>query len=83
MGTQSHAYFPFISHIPYYLEISLHLEILLPSKCRRIHLPTRPNNAALEISPHGKGSTAIFICAWAFYVHTTRLIIEAVYMRVR
>ena len=40
-----------------------------------------PINAALEISPHGKGSTAISICAQAFYVHTTRLVIEAVYTR--
>ena len=38
-------------------------------------------NAALEISPHGKGSTAISVCVRAFYVHTTRLIIEAVYVR--
>ena len=40
-----------------------------------------PINAALEISPHGKGSTAISVCARAFYVHTNRLIIEAVYAR--
>ena len=40
-----------------------------------------PINAALEISPHGKGSTTISVCARTFYVHTTRLIIEAVYTR--
>ena len=38
-----------------------------------------PINAALEILPHGKGLTAISVCAQAFYVHTTRLVIEAVY----
>ena len=38
-----------------------------------------PINAALEISPHGKGSTAISVCTRAFYVHTNRFIIEAVY----
>ena len=42
-----------------------------------------PINAALQISPHGKGSTAISVCAQAFYVHLTRLIINAVYARVR
>ena len=41
-----------------------------------------PINAALEISPHGKGSTAIYICARTFYMHTNRLIIEAVYTSV-
>ena len=30
-------------HIPYLLEISPHLEIPPPSKCRRIYLLTRPN----------------------------------------
>ena len=40
-----------------------------------------PINAALEISPRGKGSTAISVCARTFYVHTTRLIVEAVYVR--
>ena len=40
-----------------------------------------PINAALEISPHGKGSIEISVCAGTFYVHTTRLIIEAVYVR--
>ena len=40
-----------------------------------------PINAALEISPHGEGSTAISICTRTFYVHTTRLILEAVYAR--
>ena len=29
--------------LPYFLEISPHLEIRLPSKCHRIYLPTRPN----------------------------------------
>ena len=37
------------------------------------------SSAILEISPHGKGSPAIYICAHALYVHTNRLIIEAVY----
>ena len=41
-----------------------------------------PINVALEISPHGKGSLAIYVCAYALYVHTNRLIIEGVYMRV-
>ena len=40
-----------------------------------------PINTALEILLHGKGSTAISVCARTFYVHTTRLIIEAVYVR--
>ena len=66
------------SIIPYFLEISPHLEILPPSKCCHIYLPTRPN-AALEISPHGKGSTAIYIYACTFCMHTNRLIMEAVY----
>ena len=39
-----------------------------------------PINATLEISPHGKGSIEISVCAGTFYVHTTRLIIEAVYV---
>ena len=38
-----------------------------------------PINAALEISPHGKGLTAISVCARAFYLHTNRFIIEAMY----
>ena len=63
--------------ILYFLEISLHLEILPPLKCRRIYLPTHPN-ATIEISLHGKGSTAISVCACTFYVHTNRLIIETV-----
>ena len=40
-----------------------------------------PINAALEISPNGKGSTAISGCAHAFYLHTNRFVIEAVYAR--
>ena len=40
-----------------------------------------PINAALEISPHGKGSTGISLCAHAFYVPTNRLIVEVVYVR--
>ena len=38
-----------------------------------------PINAALETSLHGKGSPAIYVCTRPFYVHTNRLIIEAVY----
>ena len=38
-------------------------------------------NAALKLSPHGKESTAISVCTRAFYAHTNRLIIEAVYAR--
>ena len=69
------------SIIPYFLEILPHLEILPPSKCCHIYLLTRPN-AALEISPHGKGSTAIYIYACTFCMHTNRLIMEAVYRHV-
>ena len=38
-----------------------------------------PINAALEISRHGKGSTTIYVCERALYVHTGRFIIEAAY----
>ena len=34
------------------------------------HLSANSINATLEISPHGKGSTAISVCARTFYVHT-------------
>ena len=73
-----------VRELPYFLEISTHLKIPPPSKCRRSICQLIPINTALEILQHGKGSTAISICARAFYVHTTRLI-EAVYicMRVR
>ena len=64
--------------LPYFLEISPHLEILPPSKCCRIFLPTHPINAATEILAHGKGLT--FICV-STHVHTNRLIIEAGYVR--
>ena len=33
-----------------------------------------PINTALKISPHGKGSPAIYICVLALYVHTYKLI---------
>ena len=41
-----------------------------------------PMNATLEISPHGTGSTTIYVCAHTLYMyaHTNRLIIEAVYV---
>ena len=45
-------------------------------------LTTIPINAALEISPHGKGSTALYVYTHTSYVHTNRLIIEPVYTRV-
>ena len=66
-----------VNGLLYFLEISLHLEILPHSKCRCIFLPTHPINATIEILPHGKGSTAMYVCA---YVHTNRLIIETAYV---
>ena len=64
-------------HTPYFLKIWPHLEILLPSKCRRMFLQTHPNERALEISPHGKGSPAIYVCARALYAHTNMLAVYA------
>ena len=34
------------------------------------------------MSPHGTGSTTIYVCARALYVRTNRLIIEAMYIHV-
>ena len=39
-------------HIPYFLEISPHLELSPPSKSRRVVLTLNALNAALEFSPH-------------------------------
>ena len=52
-----------VNGLPYFLKIFPHLEILPPSKCCLIFLPTYPINAAIEILLHGKGSTAIHVCA--------------------
>ena len=58
-------------HVPYFLEISPHLKILLPSKCHRMFLPTRPNKCCpRDLAPlHVKG--------WwqhmSVYAHYTRL----------
>ena len=41
-----------------------------------------PINTALEISLHGTGSRTIHVSACALEMHTTRLIIEAVYAHV-
>ena len=49
--------------------------------CSILHSQLIPINAALEILPHGTGSTTIYACAHALYVHTNRLITEAVYVR--
>ena len=38
--------------IPYFLEISPHLELSPPSKSRRVILTLNALNAALEFSPH-------------------------------
>ena len=74
----------------YYL--FLHIIYRISSKSRRTSKSRCPRNvtasicqlvpikAALEISPHGLESTAVSVCACAFYVHTNRLIIEAVYI---
>ena len=66
-----------VNELPYFLKISPHLEILPPSICRCIFLPTYSINTAIEILSHGKGSTAIYVCAC---MHTNRLIIEAAYV---
>ena len=47
-------------YIPYFLEIPPPLKCI----CQLV-----PINATLEISPHGKGSTAISVCARTFYVY--------------
>ena len=43
---------PALSGIPYFLEISPHLELSPPSKSRRVILTLNALNAALEFSPH-------------------------------
>ena len=47
-----------------------HLEIPLPLKCHCMFLPIPVLNAALEMSPHGKGSVAIYICTNALHMYT-------------
>ena len=62
--------------------ISRHLEILPPLKSRRMFFcQLIPINYDLEISPHGKGSTAMYACAHALYFQTDNnmLIIGTVY----
>ena len=65
----------------YFLKISPHLEIPLPSKCCRIFQPTHLNKRRPRNLTAWYGLDKISVCTRALYVHTNRLITEAVYAR--
>ena len=68
--------------IPYFLEISPHLEIPPPSKCCRIFQPTHPNKRCpWNLAAWYGVDNDISMHMRILYVHTNRLITEAVYAR--
>ena len=61
--------------IPYFLEISPHLELSPPSKSRRVILTLNALNAALEFSPHVvKGRR--YYCAHTYVIYILTLILN-------
>ena len=65
-----------VCDVPYFLEISPHLELSPPSKSRRVILTLNALNAALEFSPHVvKGRH--YYCAYYTYVILTLILNNA------
>ena len=63
-------------NVPYFLEISPHLEILPPSKCCCIFQPTYPNKRHPRNLTTWYWVETIYLCARTLYMHTNKLITE-------
>ena len=72
------------SYIPYFLEILPHLKLLLPSKSHHMFQPTHPNKRRPRNLAAWYGvDNVICMRTRILYVHTIRLITEAVYTKSR
>ena len=67
---------PTINSFETTMQILYFLEILLPLNGAACFWQCISMNATLKISPHGKGSTAIYVCTRALYVHTIGLLLR-------